>query len=105
MCNGFLLSEGGQKTELDVLEEVKQLGATTLVVANKAGERVRANADFVVELGFDTPEYARLSAYILPGQLLGIATALKKGFNPDQPRNLSRVVVLEPGEKPQHAAI
>lgn len=100
----FLLSESGQQAELDVLEEMKQLGATTLVVANAAGERVRSNADFVVELGFDVPEYARLSAYILPGQLLGIATALKKGFNPDQPRNLSRVVVLESDEKPQHAA-
>jgi glucosamine--fructose-6-phosphate aminotransferase (isomerizing) len=99
----FLLSESGQSAELDVLEEVKQLGATTLVVTNKAEQRARGNADLLIELGFDVPEYARLGAYILAGQLLGIATAMKKGFNPDQPRNLSRVVVLE-DEKPQHAA-
>ena len=101
----FLLSESSQQAELDVLEEVKQLGATTLVVTNTASERVRANADLLVELGFDLPEYARLGAYGLAGQLLGIATALKKGFNPDQPRNLSRVVVLEPAGKPEHAAL
>lgn len=101
----FLLSESGQQAELDVLEEVKQLGATTLVVTNAADERARTNADFLVELGFDLPEYARLAPYILAGQLLGIATALRKGFNPDQPRNLSRVVVLEADEKPQHAAL
>jgi glucosamine--fructose-6-phosphate aminotransferase (isomerizing) len=100
----FLLSEQGGQAELDVLEEVKRLGATTLVVTNAANERVRTNADLLVELGFELPEYARLAAYSLTGQLLGIATALKKGFNPDQPRNLSRVVVLEPAEKPQHAA-
>jgi glutamine---fructose-6-phosphate transaminase (isomerizing) len=101
----FLLSESGQEAELDVLEEVKQLGATTLVVTNTAGERVRASTDLLVELGFDIPEYARLAPYIVAGQLLGLATALKKGFNPDQPRNLSRVVVLEPSEKPEHAAL
>lgn len=99
----FLLSESGLQAELDVLEEMKSLGATTLVVANKGDKRARANADLLIELGLDIPEYARLSAYIMAGQLLGIATAIKKGFNPDQPRNLSRVVVLE-DEKPQHAA-
>ncbi|HSB74513.1 MAG TPA: SIS domain-containing protein, partial [Terriglobales bacterium] len=101
----FLLSESGQQAELEVLEEVKQLGATTLVVTNAANERTRANADLLVEFGFDVPELARIAAYSLPGQLLGIATALKKGFNPDQPRNLSRVVVLDPAEKPQHATL
>jgi glucosamine--fructose-6-phosphate aminotransferase (isomerizing) len=100
----FLLSESGREAELNVLEEVKQLGATTLVVTNTAGERERSNADLLVELGFDVPEYARLAAYIVAGQLLGLTTALKKGFNPDQPRNLSRVVVLEADEKPQHAS-
>jgi len=101
----FLLSESGREAELNVLEEVKQLGATTLVVTNTAGERERSNADLLVELGFDVPEYARLAAYIVAGQLLGLTTALKKGFNPDQPRNLSRVVVLEADEKPQHASL
>jgi glutamine---fructose-6-phosphate transaminase (isomerizing) len=101
----LLLSEGGQEAELDVLEEVKRLGATTLVVSNAAGKRVRENADLLVELRFDVPEYARLGAYIIAGQLLGLATALKRGFNPDQPRNLSRVVVLEAEQKPQHAAL
>jgi glucosamine--fructose-6-phosphate aminotransferase (isomerizing) len=101
----FLLFEGSRQAEVDVLEEVKQLGATTLVVTNTAGERVRASADLLVELGFELPEYARLPAYCMVGQLLGIATALKKGFNPDQPRNLSRVVVLDKAEKPQHAAL
>ncbi|HEU5334960.1 MAG TPA: SIS domain-containing protein [Terriglobales bacterium] len=101
----FLISEAGYQAEADVLQEVKRLGATTLVVANTVDDRVRSNADFLVELGFDLPEYARLAAYTLLGQLLGIATALKKGFNPDEPRNLSRVVVLEPAEKPQHAAL
>lgn len=100
-----LLSETGYQAEADVLQEVKRLGATTLVLANTADDRVRSNADFLVELGFDLPEYARLPAYTLVGQLLGIATALKKGFNPDQPRNLSRVVVLDPAEKPQHATL
>ena len=101
----FLLSERGQEAELDVLEEVKQLGATTLVISNGAGERVRSNADLLVELGFDVPEYARLAPYIVAGQLLGLATALKKSFNPDRPRNLSRVVVLEHEQKPQHASL
>lgn len=101
----FLLSQSGRAAETDVLEEVKQLGATTLVVTNQADARVRSHSDFLVELGFDVPEYAGLAAYNLAGQLLGIATALKKGFNPDQPRNLSRVVVLEEDEKPQHAAL
>jgi glucosamine--fructose-6-phosphate aminotransferase (isomerizing) len=100
-----LLSDSGYQAELDVLEEVKRLGATTLVVTNTASDRVRASANFIVELGFDVPEYARVAAYSLIGQLLGIATALNKGLNPDQPRNLSRVVVLESDEKPQHAAL
>jgi glucosamine--fructose-6-phosphate aminotransferase (isomerizing) len=101
----FLLSDTSYEAEASVMAEVKRLGATTLVVANAADERVRANADLVIELGLDVPECARIPAYALIGQLLGIATALKKDLNPDQPRNVSRVVVLEPDEKPQHAAL
>ena len=90
----FLLSESGYEAEREVLEEVKGLGGTTLVVANHADAAARRAADFLVELNLTVPEYARLAAYNLPGQLLGLATGLKKGFDPDRPRNLSRAVIL-----------
>ena len=90
----FLLSESGYEAEREVLEEIKGLGATTLVVANYADEAVRRAANFLVELQLDVPEFARLAAYIVPGQLLGLYTGLKKGHDPDRPRNLSRAVIL-----------
>jgi glucosamine--fructose-6-phosphate aminotransferase (isomerizing) len=104
----FLLSETGYAAELDVLEEVKELGGTTLVVANRAEERARAAADLLVELAVDGPEVARLPLYVLAGQLMGLYTGIEKGLDPDQPRNLSRVVVLQDEDTPEeseHAAI
>jgi glutamine---fructose-6-phosphate transaminase (isomerizing) len=96
----FLLSESGQESESDVLEELKRLGATTLVVANEGDERIQKASDLLIELKLSNDseadsEYARLGAYILPGQLLGLYTGLKKGLDPDQPRNLSRAVILD----------
>jgi len=90
----FLLSETGYEDEAEVLQEVKGLGGTTLVVTNAATSAVRHAADFVVELKLEVPEFARLAAYAMPGQLLGLFTGLKKGQDPDRPRNLSRVVIL-----------
>ena len=102
----FLLSEKGYAAECDVLEEMKSLGGTTLVVANRASQRVAAAADLLLELSMDVSEFARLAPSLVPGQLLGLYTGLKKGLNPDAPRNLSRAVILNdssPG-KPEHAA-
>jgi len=91
----FLLSESGYDAECEVLQEVKKLGGTTLVVANRADERVRAHSDLLIELGFELPELARLAAYPLAGQLVGLYTGLKRGLDPDKPRHLSRVVILD----------
>ena len=104
----FLISERAYSAELDVLEEVKRLGGTTLVVANRAEERVHAAAGLVVELGANGPETARLPLYALVGQLMGLYTGIEKGLDPDNPRNLSRVVLLEDEDSPEeteHAAI
>ncbi len=90
----FLLSEAGYQAEREVMEEVKNLGAVTLAVTNVADAAARRAADFVAELNLEAPEYARLAAYIFPAQLLGLMTGLKKGLNPDHPRNLSRAVIL-----------
>jgi glutamine---fructose-6-phosphate transaminase (isomerizing) len=91
----FLMSETGYDAEREVLEEVKSLGGVTLAVTNRADSPVRGAADFVVELNLDVPEYARLAPYIFMGQLLGLMTGLKKGLDPDRPRNLTRAVILQ----------
>ena len=100
----FLLFESGYQAECEVLREMKSLGATTLVVTNRADGVVCGASDLIVELQLDVPEYARLAPYLFVGQLLGLHTGLKKGLDPDWPRNLSRVVLLD-DDKPEHASI
>lgn len=96
----FLLSNENLETEIEVLEEIKELGGKTLVVARHLPRRARAAADLLVEVDCGLPELSCLGAYLFAGQLAGFYTALGKGLDPDRPTNLSRVVVL-PGDEEQ----
>jgi len=91
----FLLSESGYEEECKVLEEMKALGATTLVIANQADDAARQNADFLLELHLDAPKCVRQVGYLVACQLLGLYTGLEKGYDIDCPRNLTRAVILE----------
>ena len=91
----FLMSEPSYDAELEVLEEMKKLGAATMAIANRLDARAENAADFAIELGLRVPEYARPAAYTIWGQLYGLYNGLKKGLNPDAPKNLTRVVVLD----------
>jgi glutamine---fructose-6-phosphate transaminase (isomerizing) len=93
----FFLSESGFDSEVSVLQEIKDLGATTLVITNKSNAAVRESADYLLELPFRVPEPVRAAAFVIPGQLLGFHTGIRKGLDPDNPRNLSRVVMLQNG--------
>jgi len=94
----FILSESGLNAEAAVLEEIKALGGKTFAICNVASAAVRRASDYLVELSLEAPEAARPAASVIPGQLLGFYTGLKKGLNPDEPRNLSRVVMLQSSE-------
>ena len=91
---GALLSETGFAEESAVLLEMKSLGACTLAIANRVSPELRSSADLAIELALPEPELARLIVYIVWGQLLGSYMGLRKGLNPDSPRNLSRVVII-----------
>jgi len=91
----FFISESSYEAELEVLTEMRKLDSATLVVANVVDGRARKAADFSIELGLDTPEYARVAAFTIWGQLIGVYTGLKKGLNPDSPKNLTRTVILD----------
>ncbi len=90
----FLLSDDAAEEEISLVGEVKELGAATFVVANRATSALRPDSDLLVELGLDEPEYARMALTAIPAQLLGLAVGLRKGLNPDIPKNLTRAVVL-----------
>ena len=94
VLTAFLLSDDGYDAEVEMLEEVKELGGTTLAIGNRLDSRAKKAADLQIELSLSVLEIARLAAYAPAGQLLGLHTGLKRGLNPDEPRNLSRVVVL-----------
>jgi glutamine---fructose-6-phosphate transaminase (isomerizing) len=91
----FFLSESGFDAEVAVLEEIKELRGTTLAITNSANSAVRKHADYLIELSLDVPELLRAVAAIVPGQLLGFHTGIRKGYDPDQPRHLTRVVMLD----------
>jgi glucosamine--fructose-6-phosphate aminotransferase (isomerizing) len=90
----FLLSDAAADDEIVMIEEVKKLGAATLVVVNRATPALARDSDLLIELGLDEPEYARLALTAIPAQLLGLSVGLRKGLNPDVPKNLTRAVVL-----------
>ncbi len=98
----FLLSDAAADEESLMIGELKKLGAAILVVTNRATPGERREADLLIELGLDEPEYARLALTAIPAQLLGLSAGLRKGLNPDAPQNLSRAVVLDAnGGKPE----
>lgn len=95
----FLISETSYEAEVELLEEMKALGAATMVIANCIESRAQQASDFAIELGLRVPEYARIAAFAMWGQLYGVYYGLKKGLNPDSPKNLTRVVELATNTK------
>ena len=87
----FLMSETSYDAELELLEEMSALGAATMVIANRVESRAQRASDFAIELGLQSPEYVQPAAFTIWGQLYGVYYGLKKGFNPDSPKNLTRV--------------
>jgi len=91
---GGLLSQSGLESELPVLLEMKELGSQIYAVVNEAPDSLREAADLLIELKLPVAELARIAVYVVWGQLLGTYRGLEKGLDPDNPKNLSRVVTI-----------
>jgi glutamine---fructose-6-phosphate transaminase (isomerizing) len=80
-----LVSEANRVHEVKVLDEMRDRGARIVAV----GER-----DVEVEFRSGLSEAARSVLYLPFAQLIGYERSMAKGFNPDQPHNLTAVVKL-----------
>jgi glutamine---fructose-6-phosphate transaminase (isomerizing) len=90
----FFISDAAAAEEALLVRELKALHAANFVVVNRATSALRASSDLLVELNLDTPEFARFALAAIPAHLLGAAVGLRKGLDPDSPKNLTRAVVL-----------
>ncbi|HEY4977912.1 MAG TPA: SIS domain-containing protein [Candidatus Acidoferrum sp.] len=93
-CLFFLLGDAGLQAESEVLAEMKALGGVTVAICKQAGNKLRANCDLIIENNSGAGDLALLAASTIPCQLLGFFTGIQKGLNPDEPKNLTRVVIL-----------
>ncbi|NQV30251.1 MAG: SIS domain-containing protein [Candidatus Marinimicrobia bacterium] len=91
----YLLSDHTGSAETKLIGEMNALGGKSLVICETANAEVRAHADYIVELGSGVEENARLILALPTLQILAYENALKKGMEPDEPRNLTQVVMLE----------
>ncbi|GIP23450.1 SIS domain-containing protein [Paenibacillus sp. J22TS3] len=90
----LLVSEAARGYELKVAEEMQAYGAFVLLVTAAAAEDT-AFADAVFEIGeAGVSDEARAVLYLPVVQYLGYWTAMNKGVNPDEPRNLTQVVKI-----------
>jgi glucosamine--fructose-6-phosphate aminotransferase (isomerizing) len=81
-----LLSDSKREYEEKVLSEVEALGATIISVGEK---------DTDISFRSDLPEQIRTILYLPVLQLIAFYRSLKKGLDPDKPKNLSSVVYLD----------
>jgi len=82
----------------EMLEKLKKLGAETILISETAEAKLLPPTTRSIRLRAKTPRVAGCPEdlltpipYIIPGQLFAAYLAEQKGFNPDQPRTLSKV--------------
>jgi glucosamine--fructose-6-phosphate aminotransferase (isomerizing) len=74
-----------------MIEKLGKLKAESLVITDQSNPDALALGELVIGLPFPVNELFTPIPYIVPAQLLAAHLAEKKGFNPDQPRTLSKV--------------
>jgi len=89
-----LLSDAALRYEVALLAEMRGYGAKTLVLAEE-GERGELSADYLILLRSGLTEMARGILFMPLLQLLAYHRATAKGLDPDRPRNLEPVVLLD----------
>ncbi|HOX29444.1 MAG TPA: SIS domain-containing protein [bacterium] len=80
--------------EIDLLREVKSIGAKTLVFCEKKEREYDGIADYIIPAGRGIPEVYRGMLYMPFIQYLAVRAALQKGIDPDSPPNLTHVVTF-----------
>jgi len=76
------------------LHEVKARDAIILSVGAEGDKKVAENSRIMIEMDPEVNDIIAPLVYTVPLQLLSYYVTLEKGYNPDQPRNLAKVITV-----------
>lgn len=91
----IFLTDKGIEYELQVSKEMKELGAELLIFGDKVPESFYGLTENIVDLSENVSEWIRGILFLPFIQLLSYYKALKKGLDPDNPKNLSYFVEIK----------
>lgn len=83
------------KTIVGNIMEMKARGAAIIAIIEEGDEEIKKLADDYVEVPKGIPDILSPIPYVIPLQLLAYYMAVKKGHNPDMPRNLAKSVTVK----------
>lgn len=89
-----MISDSAAEAEIAVLRQMKGLGARTLAICESRGNLDWSGVDTVLETRSGLDEWQRPVLYLPFIQWLAFYRALAKGLDPDNPQNLTQVIVL-----------
>lgn len=89
------VSDSQQAAEVKVLQDMKRLGAKTLVITEDSSASDWRGMDYVVSLKTGLDEWDRGAIYLPLIQWIAFYRAKAKGLDPDHPNNLSAVIELD----------
>ena len=90
-----LIGGPGAAEESRVLREAGEFGAETWLVGREADDD-RGLAGWISLVGSGLHPWARLPLLVYPAHALALSLALTRGRDPDAPRHLGQVVILDP---------
>ena len=76
------------------LEEVKARGASILAIGSEGNEDLKSKSKEMISINAKVPDILAPLVYTVPLQLFAYYVTIDKGYNPDQPRNLAKVITV-----------
>ena len=76
------------------MEEVKARGASILAIGSEGNEDLKSKSKEMISINAEVPDIFAPLVYTVPLQLFAYYVTIDKGYNPDQPRNLAKVITV-----------
>lgn len=91
----ILLCQDSKTFGIPLVEDLKELGASVLLIGDDRDSKVGKNADYQISVPRGLGDIFNPFLYMPLLQLLAFYKAISKKINPDNPKNLTAVVTLE----------